>query len=133
MARVKRVGAAVALDVAVGAVGEVAGEHDEDEHDDDLEGETGDHDVGAELEQVWVVGWGAGGHTAAEGLEGEGDDVAGDEEAGIGFGGDAGVGYAKSEDDALDAEVDAGGVEGGADGQADDVHEEAGLKRNEKR
>ena len=129
--RVERVGAAVELDVAVGAEGEVAGEQNEDEHDDDLEGETGDHDVGAQLEEVWIVEGRARGHATSRGLQGECDDIAGDEDPWVQLGLDARVALAKGEDDASDAEVDAGCVEGWADGQGDNIHQKAGLAEAE--
>jgi len=53
---------------------------------------------------------------SAAGLEEERDDVAGDEDARVVEGGDAGVGLAEDGDDAGEAEVDACGVEGGCCG-----------------
>ena len=106
---IERVGVPVDLDVAVGAVGEVAGGDDEEKHDDDLEDETGDYDVGAELEGVWV-GRGRG-YASTSSLERECNDVAGDEEAWVCFGCDARVALAESEHDARYAEIDGGCVE----------------------
>ena len=113
--RVERVGAPVELDVAVGAEGEVAGKRDEDEHDNDLEGETSNHDVGAQLEEVWIVEGRACGHATAGSLKSECYDVAGDEDPWVQLGSDARVALAKGEDDAPDAEVDAGCVKGWSD------------------
>lgn len=70
---------------------------------------------------------GGAGHAAADGLQEEGDDVAGDEDARVGEGRDAAVGRAEGGHDAREAEVDAGGEEGGGDGEADDLDEEAVL------
>jgi hypothetical protein len=71
---------------------------------------------------------GGGGLAAAGGLEDEGEEVAGDEDARVHLGGDAGVVGAEGEDDAREAEVEAGGVEGWGDGEADDLEEEAELR-----
>ena len=57
---------------------EVEGETDESEQRDDLERETGDHDVVSEFRVFPGVRFG-GGDAAAGGLEEEGDDVARDE------------------------------------------------------
>jgi hypothetical protein len=123
-----------------GAPGEVASEEHEYEHCDDLGDKAGDHDVVAGL-GVFAVCGEDGGHGAADGLEDEGDEVAGDEldmlvcvnirsngrkahDASVPLGLDAGVIRAKGVDDLAQGEVDAGGEEGRADGEAADLHEE---------
>lgn len=111
-----------------GPDGEVGAEEHEDQEGEDLEGKTGDHDVVARFGVLVGVG-GGGGHAAAEGLEDEGEDVAGDEDARVREGFDAGVFRAKGDDDAGEGEVDAGGEEGGGDGEAAYLHEEAVLGR----
>ena len=111
-----------------GPDGEVGAEEHEDQEGEDLEGETGDHDVVARFGVLVGVG-GGGGHAAAEGLEDEREDVAGDEDARVREGFDAGVFGAEGDDDAGEGEVDAGGEEGGGDGEAAYLHEEAVLGR----
>lgn len=69
------------------------------------------------------------GHAAADGLQQQREEVAGDEDARVPARGDARVGGAEGEHDAREGEVDAGGEEGGGDGQADDLDEEAVLWR----
>ena len=69
-----------------------------------------------------------GGLAAAGGLQDEGEEVAGDEDARVHSRGDARVVGAKGEDDARQAEVQAGGVEGRGDGETDDLEEEAELE-----
>lgn len=74
------------LEPGVGSVGlfavadpeeELARHGEEDGEDEDLEGETGDHDVVAHVEEVDVVR--GGGDATSRGLEDKRDDVAGDE------------------------------------------------------
>jgi hypothetical protein len=130
-------GAAPSAPVADGVIGREA---DEERQSEDLEGEAGQSDVDADVGSAVAVG----GHAAAGGLQGERDDVAGDEDIVVGGGGKAGVlgievGYAvggcvlaglcgekrgggvveRGEDGHLgECEVDGGGVEGGANGYA---------------
>ena len=52
-----------------------------------MEGETGEGDV----DGIAAIARGGGGQGAAQGLEDEGDDVAGDEDPVVEFGGEAGV------------------------------------------
>lgn len=63
----------------------------------------------------------AGGDTTSCGLEQESDEVAGNEEVGVGLGTEAGDSSAVDDDDAREAEVDSGGEEGGGNCQADEV------------
>src|SRR3569833_630783 len=115
--------AAVAQD---GVDGEVERDGHEDDEGEDLEGEAGDHDVVARVARAAVVR-GHRGHAAARGLQHERDDIAGDEDAGVVFGREPAVLGPEGVDDAAEAEVDAGGHEGGRDGQAADLDEEAVL------
>lgn len=75
-------------------VGVLEGEGDEDEEGEDLEGEAGDGDVDGGV----GAARGGGGEGAADGLEDEGEDVAGDEDPVVGFGREAGVLGAEVED-----------------------------------
>lgn len=95
---------------------------DEDGQGDDLEGQTGNHDVDALLR--FGVGVGSVGQCSADGLQHEGKDVAADEDVGVGVGREAGLIGAVDGDDARQADVDAGGQEAGGDGQGDDVEQE---------
>lgn len=66
--------------VAHGTENKVGGEEDEDGDREELEDDTGDHDVGAGCGvAVDFVGFG-GGHATADGLDDEGDYVAGAED-----------------------------------------------------
>ena len=67
---------------------------DENAESEDLEGETGDGDVDGSL----AAAGGLRGEGAANGLEDEGEDVAGDEEPVVEFGGETGVLRAEVDD-----------------------------------
>lgn len=67
------------------------------------------------------------GHAAADGLEQQGDEIAGDKEAGVGQGFDAGIGLPDGDDDAPQGEVDAGGEEGGSNGETYNLHQKSVL------
>ena len=82
-----------------GPDGEVGAKEHEDQEGEDLESQTGDHDMVARFGVLVGVG-GCGGHAAAEGLEDEGEDVAGDKDARVREGFDAGVLGAEGDDDA---------------------------------
>ncbi len=87
---------------------EVEAQQLEHEQRDDLEGQSRHHDVIARVGALVLVA-GHRGHAAANGLEEEGDDVARDEDAGVGERFDVGVFGAKGDDDAREGEVDACG------------------------
>lgn len=70
---------------------------------------------------------GHAGHAATDGLEQQGDEVAGDEEAWIRHRFDAGIGLPHRDHDARQGEVDAGGEEGGGNGQTDNLHQKSVL------
>ena len=80
----------------------------------DLEGQTGDHDVDARLLHILVIG--GVGKSAAEGLQHEREDVAADEDDGVGAGFQTGEMLTVGEDDAREGEVDGCGEETGGDG-----------------
>lgn len=117
-----RVGGVRLLRVLVDGPGELGADEDEGEHGDDLGGETGDHEVDADLRHA--VGVGGRGDGAAGGLEDQGEEIAADEEAGDELRGEPREAGPVDGDDAREAEVDGGGEEGGADGQADEVDDE---------
>ena len=98
----------------------------EEEQREDLERQPGHHDVVARVGALVLVA-GYGRHAAADRLEEEGDDVAGDEDAGVGEGFDVGVFGAKGHDDAGEREINPRGQECRGDGQAHDLHQEAVL------
>lgn len=77
-----------------------------------MKGQSGDHDVDARLLGIGA-GVGGVGHGAADGLQDEGEDVAADEDDGVGAGFEAGEVFAVDEDDAREAEVDGCGEEAG--------------------
>lgn len=85
--------------------GEVAAEDHEDGERGDLEGQARDHDVDARVLQGGAR-VGDGGDGAAGGLQHERDDVAGDEDDGVGAGAEAGEGLAVDDDEAAEGEVD---------------------------
>ncbi|KAL9008725.1 MAG: hypothetical protein Q9173_006176, partial [Seirophora scorigena] len=91
----------------------------EDGQADDLEAEARDHDVDACLLRGLCVG--SVGQGATDGLQDEGEDVAADENDGVGAGFEAGDGFAVDEDDAREGEVDGCGYEAGSYGEDDDV------------
>lgn len=97
----------------------------------DLAGEAGDHDVDADVLGVLVVR--RRGEAAAGGLQDERDEVAADEEEGVGARADARDVLAVDDDDAAEAEVDGGAEEGRADGEADEVSGRRGLERRGRR
>lgn len=99
--------------------GVVGAQGHEDGQADDLEAEAGDHDVNACLLQGPRVG--GVGQGAADGLQDEGEEVAADENDGVGAGFEAGDGFAVDKDDAREGEVDGGGEEAGSYGEDDDV------------
>ena len=91
-----------------------------------MERQPGNHDVITRIGAlVLVTSYGC--HAAADRLEKEGDDVAGDEDARVGEGPDVRVLFAEGDDDAGQCEVDSCRQEGGGDGEADDLHEEPVL------
>lgn len=106
---------------------EVCGQKDEDKESCDLEGQAGNHDVVADGGVLVGVRL-RGGQTAAGCLQEERDDVAGDEDARVREGRDAGVLGAEGHDYPGEAEVDACGHERRRDRQADDLHEKAVLQ-----
>ena len=67
------------------------------------------------------------GHSASNGLKEQGDDVAGDEDAGVGEGLDVGIFRTECDDDAGEGEIDACSEKGGGDCQADNLHKESVL------
>ena len=84
------------------------------------------HDVIAHIRALIRMA-GRARHAAAHGLQDEGDDVAGDEDAGIEMGCEAGVCGAEGADEVAEGEVDACGEEGGGDRKGDDLEQETGL------
>ena len=87
----------------------------EEEQRQDLKRQPGHHDVVARVGALALVA-GYGCHAAADRLEEEGDDVAGDEDAWVGEGFDVGVFGAEGHDDAGEREIDARGQECRGDG-----------------
>lgn len=81
---------------------------------DDLPGYTSNHDVDPHLN--CVVFFGGGGDPSAGGLEEQRDNVASDEEDGIGAGLEAGERGGVDGDDSRKGEVDGGSQEGRAEG-----------------
>lgn len=79
----------------------------EESQADDLEDKTGDHDVDAGVCQRFGIG-GVGDGTAHR-LQNKGEDVAADEDDGVGPRLEAGEGSAVGDDDAGEGEVDGGG------------------------
>ncbi|KAK7995646.1 hypothetical protein PG990_014419 [Apiospora arundinis] len=104
---------------------EVHAQHREGDEREDLEGETGDHDVDAHVD-LGLVAVARGRDATTSTLQDQGDEVEGDEDPGVGHGLEAGVAQGRVEDvdDAGQAQVHAGGDEGGRDGQGDEVDEE---------
>lgn len=91
----------------------VRGEDDEDGDGGHLEDDARDHDVGARRGvAVGIVGRGAG-HSAADGLHDERDDVAGDEDIEVETWADDGGVAAQQGDEAAKEDVDACCEEGG--------------------
>ncbi len=109
----------IAAPLAPNAPREIGAQSHEDTQADDLEAQAGDHDVDPGL----LEGFGVGGvgERAADGLHDEGEDVAADEDDGVGAGFEAGEGFAVDDDDAGEGEVDGGGDEAGGDGEDDEV------------
>ena len=94
---------------------------DEEAEDDDLHPQPREEDLLAEVEQVGVA---RALEPAAAGLQGEGEDVAGDEDARDPEGGDEGVVLgADGADQAREDHVDGGGEEGGGDEDEDGLHD----------
>ena len=87
---------------------EVQRKTDEEKEGEDLEREARNEDMVAQV-GGFVVMTGGGGDATACGLQEEGEDVAGDEDAGVGEGGDAGVLRAEGCDDAGEGEVESCG------------------------
>ena len=97
-----------------GADGEIGEETDEDQQREYLERDPRNEDVIAYVGTFVRVG-GCAGEATARGLEEEREDVAGDEDTGVGEGGDAGVLGTESGDYAGEGEVETCGEEGGGD------------------
>ena len=111
--------------VHVGAVAVVG--YKDREHDErgDLPGDTGHHEIVADLLRGFRVC--CRGDAAACALQDEGEQITEDEDPGVELGADAGVGAADGEDEVFEREVDARGDEGGRDDQAADLDVEAVL------
>ena len=107
---------------------EIETEELEEQEGEDLKGQPRHHDVVARVGASVLVA-GDGCHAAANGLEEEGEDVAGDEDAGVRERFEVRVFRAEGDDDAGEGEVDTRGEEGGGNGQADDLHQETILCR----
>lgn len=105
--------------VSAQSEGEVDAEGHEGREGDDLEDETGNHDVDARLLCVRVIG--GGGEAAACALEDKREEVAADEEESIGPGLDSRGAFSIHDDDAGEAEVDGGCQESRAKSQTDKV------------
>lgn len=107
----------------VGVSAEAEGKVDAEQHEkcegDDLEDETSNHDIDSDLSCVVVVGGGSKAATAA--LEDEREEVAADEDEGIGPGLDSRGAFSIHDDDAGEAEIDGGSQESGAECQADEI------------
>lgn len=93
--------------VSAQSEGEVDTEQHEDREGDDLEDETGDHDVDSRLCGARVVGGGS--EAAAAALEDEREEIAADEDDGVCPGLDSRGAFSIHNDDAGEAEVDGGG------------------------
>ena len=93
---------------------------------EDLEPETGQHDVCSHLRGSVVLRVDRS-DTTTRTLKKEGEEVAGDEYVSVRLWLNAGDGGAKDDDDAGKAQVDTGGEEGGGEGKTDDLDEEVVL------
>lgn len=111
---------------ADGAEGEIDRAEDEAEDGGHLEGEAGNHDVGARLGTLLVVR-GDRGHAAAEGLEDEGDDVAGDEDSRIILGRQPRVFATECCDNPSQTQVDTRSHERRSNCKTTNLHQEAIL------
>lgn len=112
--------AGVGLDAADVAPHVVAKEDAKGEEQDDLQDESGEGDVDAN-----VVGAGRdGGDGAAGGLQDEAEDISGDEEDPEEAGPDAGDVWGEEDDGAGEGHVDGGCEEDGAKGDEDNLDEE---------
>ena len=113
-------------DVATEAQSILGGEQDEKSHAGNLEAETGDHDVRPQLWILVTLRLHAG-DPAADTLEDQTDDVAGNEYLGVAGGLDPRHFGWEVLDDLTQTEVDACREECGSDGEADDLRQEAIL------
>lgn len=84
-----------------------------------MEAQACNHDVDPGLLEGVRVG--GVGECAPDGLQDEGEDVAADEDDGVGAGLEAGEGFAVDDDDAGEGEVDGGGDETWCYGEDDEV------------
>lgn len=105
--------------VSAQAEGKVDAEKHEECEGDDLEDETSNHDIDSDLLCVVVV---SGSSEAATGaLEDEREEVAADEDEGIGPGLDSRGAFSIHDDNTGEAEIDGGSQEGGTNRQADEI------------
>lgn len=104
------------------AVRKVAGGDGEEDQGEDLEAQTGQHDVLADSEHVLVPR--RRGDAASNGLEKQTDEVAGAEDDGVGTGLEPGQVGAVDNDDAGEAEVDGGAQESRGNSQTDKIGKE---------
>ena len=102
---------------------EVGGKEDKEEQSCYLESQSSNHDVVAFLRVLTIVCRDTG-HASASSLEHEGDEVARNEDFGVGEWLDTRVLGTNGSDNAREAEIDACSEECGGDGQADNLDEE---------
>jgi hypothetical protein len=104
---------------AASAEDKVGPEGKEERHGDDLEDETGDHDVDTIVRGLWCTS--SGRHSTTRALEYEREQVTADKNVRIKLGLETRVFAASSEDDATQTKVDARCEEGRCDGQWNQV------------
>ena len=110
--------------MAVGAEGVFGDGKQENAEHDDLEDDTGNHEVGAQI-KGGRTRVGGGSQTSTGSLEAERDDVAGDEDVGIPGGPEPGPLLANVDDYVLEGEIDTGGHESRRNDEQGDLKLEA--------
>lgn len=98
---------------------EIGPKHHEQRHGEDLPHQAGDHDIFAT--DGSGMGSGCGCHASACALQDECEEIASDENVGVGARSQSGVLGAVDRDETGEAEIDGGGEECRGDGEADEV------------